>query len=85
MLTEELNEKIEVAIEHKAGKLTPVRFAWKGRNYNVSMVYANWKEKSPSNTIEHHFSVSTGGPDMYELIFNGIDLSWRLGRVMLEG
>jgi len=85
MLTEELNEKIEVTVEHQAGRVVPVCFAWKERVYQIDLLYANWKEKGIGNHVEHHFSVSTGGPDMYELIFDPIAMTWRLGRVVLEG
>ena len=85
MITEEINERIQVTAEHCAGRIYPTKFAWKNRIYFVDKVHSYWKERVSEFRLEHHLSVTTGGPDMYELIFDPQKLTWRLGRVLLEG
>lgn len=80
MRVEELNETIEVTVEHRYGRMTPVSFVWRQRNYTVKFVHRYWKEMQ-----EHHYSVSTGSADVFELVFNPDELAWRLSRVLLEG
>lgn len=84
MAYEELFEPIEVITHFQGGKIMPLRFLWNGRAYPVKKINARWAEKLGS--AQHiHFSVSSGGPDCFELIFDTGDFSWQLARVYLQG
>ncbi len=80
MMPEDIFEPIEVITYFERGTLRPLRFRWKGTVYKISRVYSHWIVPR-GNGREHHFSVSAGTPDSFELIFNTGDLNWQLARI----
>ncbi|RMG68059.1 MAG: hypothetical protein D6715_03325 [Calditrichaeota bacterium] len=84
MQYEELFEPIEVITYFREGKLIPLKFRWNGRVYPVRKIHGQWKENQ-GLARQYHFSVSSDGPDCFELIFDTGDFSWQLARVCLEG
>lgn len=84
MTYEEIFEPIEVITYFDQGVLKPLRFRWKGTVYKISQIHSHWTIPQPRGR-EHHFSVSAGSPDSFELVFNTEDLNWQLARVAMEG
>ncbi len=84
MLYEEIFEPIEVISLFRHGKLQPLKFKWNERVYKVSKVNGNWVSEEGANRF-YHFSVSSEGPDFFELVFDMRNMTWELSRVCLEG
>ncbi len=75
-----LNEKIEVLVLFKAGKIYPRVFFWKQNKYRVRNITYNWQERR-GQEIVNFFSVSTGN-DLYQISFNNTALSWRIDKII---
>lgn len=84
MIYEEVFEPVEVITIFQNGLMQPLRFRWKGNVYKVSKIHSHWTTPQ-GQACEHHFAVSAGSPDSFELVFNNDDLNWQLARVALEG
>lgn len=84
MTCEEIFEPIEVISYFQHGVLKPLRFRWKGNVYKISRIHSHWAVPQGRGR-EHHFSVSAGGADSFEIVFNTEDLNWQLARVAMEG
>jgi len=82
---EEINEIIAVTTDYRLGRVVPVRFDWQNRTYTIARIHLHWEEKGLGTVKEHHFTVSAGSADMYELIFEPAEMRWRLGQVLMEG
>lgn len=85
MRAEEINEIIAVTTDYRLGRMVPVRFDWKNRIYTIDRIHSQWEEKGLGAVKEHHFTVSAGCADMYELIFEPAEMRWRIGQVLMEG
>jgi hypothetical protein len=75
---DELNERIQVLVWFKNGKILPRRFIWNNKKYKVREVTYNWQERQGRETI-NCFSVSTGA-DLYQISFNNITYGWRINK-----
>ncbi len=84
MIYEEIFEPVDVITLFQNGILQPLRFKWQGSVYKVAKVQSHWMVPLGRGRA-HHFAVSTGSPDSYELIFNSYNLNWQLARVGLDG
>lgn len=80
---EKIDDEIRVGVRFTTDKkIEPVWFFWKGRKYEVEKCKhqkRTFEEESPV----HHFSV-TVKDRFYQLIFNGLELKWKLKRVWSE-
>lgn len=72
----DLNEKIEVLVYFKGGKIYPKEFTWNNQQYKIKRITYNWQERK-GETMVSYFSVSTDS-DLYQISFNSKTNSWRL-------
>ena len=84
MVYEDVNETIEVITVFRLGRMRPLKFRWKERVYQVSKINGGWVSDEGCNK-HYHYSVSTGGPDCFELCFDVGDMQWQLTRVFMDG
>ena len=80
MQYEEIGEPIEVITYFHDGLLKPLRFRWQQRVYRITRLHGHWQSRTGAFPV-HHFSVGTGGPDVYELQYSTDDQLWRLQRI----
>jgi hypothetical protein len=80
---QEIDEKIEVLALFQQGKILPLRFRWKGRDYRVSRLESKWKSDSGEKNI-WHFSVSDPASNLFQLTYNEEYHTWQLSRVWVE-
>ena len=73
----ELNEHISVGVIFSQGTVKPIWFSRQGRRIRIQEVAYMWKTREGSAPI-HHFSV-TDGQGLYEIRFNTVSLTWKLG------
>ncbi|RJQ32549.1 MAG: hypothetical protein C4562_02730 [Actinobacteria bacterium] len=75
----EPNEPIKVLALFSHGKLTPRRFCWQGRFYQIDKVNGAYKSREGLFPI-YSFSVQSNG-NIYEIIFKPEKMVWKLTRV----
>ena len=75
-----LDEKIEVVVSFRGGRIYPRQFTWKNKQYEIKEINYNWQERHGAQTI-NYFSVDTGG-DLYQISFNNTSYGWRLDKVI---
>jgi hypothetical protein len=75
-----LNEKIEVLVNFKNGKIYPKAFIWNSQEYKIKRITYNWQERKGEATI-NYFSVNTGA-DLYQISFNSKSNGWRLNKLI---
>ncbi|MDZ7314795.1 MAG: hypothetical protein ONB24_01600 [candidate division KSB1 bacterium] len=83
MKIEAVHEPIEVITYFDRNEIRPLRFRWRQRAYHVSSVNGVWRDVKGQTRL-YHFHVATKESGSFELIYNAADLSWMLGRVLLE-
>ena len=81
MLIEEFDEPIQVRADFGDGKITPLKFKWNGRVYDIGRVNMRWPEGDGRHP-KRCFSVQCGD-DTYHLVLKTDDLTWRLRKVIL--
>jgi hypothetical protein len=84
MVYEEISEPVEVITFFENGRVHPLRFKWKGTVHRVRRVNGSWSSRD-GERYKVYFSVSTDGPDCYELLFDATEFKWELTRVALDG
>ncbi|MFH1009725.1 MAG: hypothetical protein V1784_00645 [bacterium] len=84
MRIEEIHEPVEVIALFRKGKLMPLKFRWKGREYRVQQINCGWNTDE-GETRFHHFAVMSEGPDVYELTYNHSTYEWKIENVSLIG
>jgi hypothetical protein len=84
MRIEEIQEPIEVIALFRHGKLSPLKFRWKGREYPVRRMNCTWTTDE-GETRFHHFAVMSDSPDVYELTYNRSSYEWKIENVSLMG
>jgi|Deesub1362B_J571_1020462.scaffolds.fasta_scaffold03048_5 hypothetical protein len=84
MVYEDVNEPIEVITVFRHGRIRPLKFKWKNRVYSITRIHGGWVSDE-GYSKHYHFSVSTGGPDCFELCFDTGSMTWELTRVFMEG
>ena len=57
------------------GKITPLRFRWRGGLYAVESAGRRWQEDDGC-----HILVMAAGGQMFELLFSGLESRWYLVR-----
>jgi hypothetical protein len=84
MKTEKLCERIEVIALFQKGKLSPIKFRWKGRTHRIHRIHGDWATQE-GITRFHHFAVASDGPDIYELSYNESTYVWQIEGISLIG
>ena len=84
MRFEDIFEPIEVITYFRDGQLQPLRFRWNGRVYKINHVHGQWQEHQ-GHGRQIHYSVSSDGPDNFEILFDSGDFTWQLARIGMEG
>jgi hypothetical protein len=70
-------DPVEVSAKFSTdGKITPYRFTWQGRNYQVASVGRNWKDETGL-----HILVMAPGDRIFELIYIPDQMRWVLRRL----
>jgi len=70
-------QPIEVTAHfNQDGKITPLRFRWRGSLYTVGSTGRRWQSADG-----WHILVMTAGGQMFELLFSGQDNHWYLARL----
>jgi hypothetical protein len=78
-----IEEPIKVAAVFEGGKLTPVRFRWRGRAKRVRAVTGRWTSRDGTDTI-HHFAIMGDDDVYYEISFSTQTFVWRLEKLETE-
>lgn len=82
-MTEEINESIQIVAKFEKGKLSPLHFSWRGRNYRIERVeFVHFRHQGKAKL---YFFSAIGAEANYELIFNSQTFSWRLGKIETPG
>ena len=84
MKIEKLCERIEVIALFQKGKLSPIKFRWKGRTHRIHRIHGDWSTQE-GTTRFHHFAVASDGPDIYELSYNESTYVWQIEGISLIG
>ncbi len=73
-------ESIEVTARFDLdGKITPLRFVWRGQSYQVSATGRQWQQAG-----EWHVLVMVPGEQVYELVFDPGQRCWYMARSPTE-
>lgn len=75
-----IDEKIDVLVYFKSGKIIPRVFSWKDKTYKIRKITYNWQERQGLETI-NFFSISTG-TDLYQISFNNKTYGWRIIKIL---
>lgn len=83
MMTEKINEPIEVLVKFEKGKLIPFQFSWRGQNYPLKKIeFVHFSEKGNARL---YFFSAVGAQANYQLVFDSQRFTWRLGKVEAPG
>lgn len=78
MITE-INERINVGVVFKNGRVNIKWFIWKNRKIEVKKITYKWKTKNGQKDI-YNFAV-TDGFNIFEISFIPQDLIWNLEKI----
>lgn len=76
---ETINESVGVEVSFGDDRVSPTRFVWRNRNYEVRRVTMQYERKDGGKRFLC-FAVDTGGMTA-ELVMDTTDFKWRVGRV----
>lgn len=79
-IPEDLHEKIDCLALFKSGKITPQRFSWNNKEYEIKTINYHWQERLGQEWI-HYFSVNTAA-DSYQISFNNTSFRWQLDKII---
>ncbi len=75
-----IGEPVDVSVVFRRGKLRPVAFEWRNRNYRISKITGTHRE-TQGKFLKLYYLVMAGGPDVYELCLFTEGLSWNLNKI----
>ena len=78
----EVEEQIKVEATFENGRIVPLSFRWRQKEYAVQAVNFAWRSKDGAAELRH-FAV-TDGANFYELCFNSRTLEWSLSKLHSE-
>ena len=78
-MTTPINEKIKVVSLFELGKMKPILFSWRNRNYKILETVFSYSKNKGKDKI-FYFSVNTGG-SVFELAFNQQKFSWEITKI----
>ncbi|HUV71715.1 MAG TPA: hypothetical protein VMW25_01770 [Clostridia bacterium] len=74
-----INEKIRVVTIFGQGKIKPILFSWRNRNYKILQTVFSYSKNIGQDKI-FYFSVDTPG-GLFELSFNREKFSWEITKI----
>jgi len=78
-MTTTVQEKIRVVSLFEQGKMKPILFSWRHRNYKILQIaFTYFKNKGEERIF--YFTVDTGGA-MFELAFSQQKFSWEITKI----
>jgi hypothetical protein len=78
-VTTSINEKIRVVSLFEMGKMKPILFSWRNRNYKIRQTVFSYSKNVGKDKVIY-FSVDTGGA-VFELAFNQQKFSWEVSKI----
>lgn len=82
-MIEEINEPIQVVVKFDKGKLCPLCFFWRSRDYLIKKVeFVHFCHQGSAKL--YFFSVVSQEAN-YQLVFNSQTFSWRLNKIENPG
>lgn len=82
MNIETIEEPVRVYAVFSGGEVSPVRFRWGTREFDVFAINGRWIDRQGGD-CRHHFSVKAGD-EIYYLHFSSHDLQWWLDQVVVQ-
>ena len=82
-MTTEVDEWVKVGVVFSAGTAKPAWFMWRNQKHMIKETTYTWQEKVGETTLSF-FSCSDGA-NLYELVFDSKQLSWKLSKVYSDG
>jgi hypothetical protein len=73
----ELSEPIEVVALFEKGKMKPMRFRWREKNFEIEQVHGSW-ENRVGKYKKIHFAVVDSASNLFEISYDERKMSWRL-------
>jgi len=80
----QVEEPVDVSAVFRSGKMRPMVFIWRNRNYKIHRVLGSYRSMK-GRYLEIYYSVMSETPEVYELRFSTDGMSWSLVRVHSEG
>lgn len=75
-----LNERIDVLVFFKNGRIFPKNFTWKNKEYPIETITYSWQEHSGQALISY-FSVLCAS-QMYQISFNNSTFRWQIDKII---
>jgi len=76
----DIGEPVDVSVVFRRGKIRPVAFEWRNRNYRVSRITGTHREMR-GQFLSLHYLVMAGGSDVYELSLTTDGMLWKLNKI----
>lgn len=76
----DIGEPVDVSVVFRRGKIRPVAFRWRNRDYRVSRVTGTHREMR-GQFLKLYFMVAAGGADVYELSLTTDGMIWKLNKI----
>jgi hypothetical protein len=84
LMVTQVEEPVDVSAVFRSGKMRPMVFIWRNRNYKIHRVLGSYRSMK-GRYLEIYYSVMSETPEVYELRFSTDGMSWSLVRVHSEG
>ena len=78
---ESVGEHVEAIVLFGPRSMQPVRIRWKGGVYKIRRVVSSWDQTRGLDRTRH-LVVETDKSNVLELVFDKMELSWRIDRVI---
>ena len=82
MNVEKIQEPVRVLAVFSGGEVSPVRFRWASREFEIFTVNAKWMDRQLGGCT-YYYSVQVG-EETYYLRFASSDLQWWLEQVIVD-
>ncbi|MCL5091153.1 MAG: hypothetical protein M1514_04035 [Patescibacteria group bacterium] len=79
-MTTSINESIRVISLFEEGKIKPLLFSWRKRNYKILKTVFSYSKNIGQDKV-FYFSVDTGG-GVFELEFNREKMGWKINKIL---
>ena len=79
---EEITDPIEMISYFHNGEIEPVRFRWQDKVYRVQKIHGHWTSEQGAFR-NHHFSLSAGGADIFEITYALETQAWEMTRICI--
>lgn len=75
----QIYEPISVVVVFSHGTLKPILFRWQNKKITIDRISFHWQTNEGTSKLLHFSAVV--GQDVYELVFNSKELTWRLEQI----